>query len=170
MTILSQKLKIFMLSKFYRKCECNMAGSLYSCSPEDGSCSCKANVEGTRCDLCRPGHFNLALDNKYGCSPCFCYTHSSNCTTAFGYYETKIQSNFDEGTEGWTAGSRIGPEEVQFDPLDKAIAVTQMTNYPVYYFLPDKYLGDLRFAYNRMFIFSMRLSLNSTMIGERYNN
>lgn len=32
-----------------------------------GQCRCKANVEGPRCDKCKPGFFGLSADNPQGC-------------------------------------------------------------------------------------------------------
>uniref|UniRef100_UPI00358FA603 laminin subunit beta-2-like n=1 Tax=Myxine glutinosa TaxID=7769 RepID=UPI00358FA603 len=37
-----------------------------------GGCRCKANVEGDRCDRCKPGHFGLDINNYMGCHPCAC--------------------------------------------------------------------------------------------------
>lgn len=66
------------------------------CSNE-GICKCKANVEGQKCDRCRPGYFNLDIINSFGCSPCFCYGHSSVCSANPAYAKSDIHSNFDKG-------------------------------------------------------------------------
>ncbi len=57
-------------------CSCNAAGSVAGgdCvreATEDrrllGDCNCKANTQGSLCNQCRPGHFNLSADNELGC-------------------------------------------------------------------------------------------------------
>lgn len=72
------------------------------------------------------------------------------------------------GIEEWTAGSRSGPEQVQYDQLDKAIAVAQTGDSAVYYYLPKRFLGDWRFAYNQMFSFTMRQTLDSSAVSSRF--
>lgn len=67
------------------------------CDSETGVCSCKLNVEGRQCDKCKPGYFDLSLDNQFGCTPCFCFGHSSICSNADGYYAMNVSSNFDSG-------------------------------------------------------------------------
>lgn len=32
-----------------------------------GSCACRAYVEGPACDRCKPGYWNLTPENPYGC-------------------------------------------------------------------------------------------------------
>ncbi|KPM03150.1 laminin subunit beta-1-like protein [Sarcoptes scabiei] len=39
---------------------------------EAGKCSCKTNVEGRRCDHCKPGFWNLHEINPDGCEACSC--------------------------------------------------------------------------------------------------
>ena len=40
-----------------------------------GQCSCKANVEGRVCDMCRPGYYNLQDTNPDGCQGILCNIH-----------------------------------------------------------------------------------------------
>ncbi|XP_040199485.1 laminin subunit beta-4-like isoform X1 [Rana temporaria] len=37
-----------------------------------GTCLCKQNVEGKRCDQCKPGYFGLSATNFWGCQYCGC--------------------------------------------------------------------------------------------------
>lgn len=45
-----------------------------------GRCICKTNVEGQRCDRCKPGFWNLRRDDPDGCKACGC---SSDGTIGF---------------------------------------------------------------------------------------
>ncbi|KAM9317105.1 laminin subunit alpha-2 [Gastrophryne carolinensis] len=75
-------------------CDCALAGSKpescdqetekCSCSEEIGQCSCKINVEGLRCDRCKPSTFGLHVGNPLGCSSCYCFGLTSQCTEADG--------------------------------------------------------------------------------------
>lgn len=70
-----------------KSCGCSLEGSASNtpqCDPLTGICLCKDNVEGRQCKECKPGYFNLDLDNEFGCTPCFCYGHSSECKSAPG--------------------------------------------------------------------------------------
>lgn len=46
---------------------------------------------------CKPGFFNLESSNPRGCTPCFCFGHSSVCTNAVGYSVYSITSTFQIG-------------------------------------------------------------------------
>jgi len=47
----------------------------------DGRCVCKYNVQGDRCDQCKPSHFYLNPTTPNGCLPCFCSGVSTDCTS-----------------------------------------------------------------------------------------
>ncbi|XP_062842586.1 laminin subunit beta-3 isoform X2 [Trichomycterus rosablanca] len=52
-------------------CQCDSAGSV-GCDEVTGVCRCKDNVEGPRCDRCKPGYFGLSGSDPLGCSKCSC--------------------------------------------------------------------------------------------------
>ncbi|XP_055078728.1 laminin subunit beta-4 [Periophthalmus magnuspinnatus] len=56
-------------------CDCSPLGSESGglCDGQTGQCLCKPNVEGQRCDRCKPGHFGLRQDDALGCQPCSCH-------------------------------------------------------------------------------------------------
>ena len=45
---------------------------------EAGDCFCKTNVNGSKCDRCKIGFFNLTLENPDGCDSCECSTVGTN--------------------------------------------------------------------------------------------
>lgn len=76
---------------FCKSCECDPSGTdVEKCDPEtercqcdeSGTCPCKANVVGTKCDTCKNGTFGLQADNPNGCTACFCFGRTATCTQA----------------------------------------------------------------------------------------
>ncbi|CAG5048108.1 unnamed protein product [Parnassius apollo] len=70
-----------------RLCGCVIAGTLHCrdgvCPCDDhGRCPCKENVVGDKCDTCLEGTFGLSEDNPSGCTACFCFGRSAQCTQA----------------------------------------------------------------------------------------
>ncbi|KAH7673082.1 LAM-2 protein [Aphelenchoides avenae] len=45
--------------------------------------------------------------------------------------------------------------------IDHAIAVSQINDHPVYFYAPEKYLGDQRLAYNQDLVFTLRVQQNT---------
>ncbi|KAK9500538.1 hypothetical protein O3M35_001785 [Rhynocoris fuscipes] len=69
------------------QCNCDRRGT--SGGDEEcieGRCRCKTNVEGTRCDQCRPGTFHLTEENVKGCHECYCSGATSDCTSSNYYF------------------------------------------------------------------------------------
>ncbi|KAL3091629.1 hypothetical protein niasHT_024211 [Heterodera trifolii] len=145
-----------------KDCRCDANGSFNNtptCSSSSGSCVCKENVEGQRCDKCKPSFFLLSSSNPFGCSPCFCFGHSSVCSAAEGYFAVNVSSQFFESTEDWSGGSERQLEDVQWAQVDRAAAVSQLDDYPVYFFAPSQFLGDQRHIYNNFIDFHLRVQL-----------
>ena len=85
---------------------------------------------------CRPGFFNLDMNNEFGCTPCFCYTHSSICTTAIGYSQAAIESTFVRSNERWSASVLGNNVPATYDPVSQSIAVTATDRDNVYFEAP----------------------------------
>lgn len=51
-------------------CICSAEGTVNGgrCDDSTGSCQCKVNVEGPRCDRCKRGYHGLSASNPLGCS------------------------------------------------------------------------------------------------------
>lgn len=61
-------------------CECNRNGTLNEldiCEQNSGQCQCKLFVDSTACNDCKPGFFNLARNDIFGCELCKCEPGSS---------------------------------------------------------------------------------------------
>ncbi|RZB40264.1 Laminin EGF domain containing protein, partial [Asbolus verrucosus] len=115
------------------------------CDPYTGTCYCKENVEGKRCRECKPGFFNLDLENEFGCTPCFCYEHSSQCMSARVYSKSRIESGFSKSRERWRAEDEYKRNvEIEYAPLVHSISVTAGGDEAIYFLAPERYLGDQR--------------------------
>ncbi|XP_062383779.1 laminin subunit gamma-1 [Sardina pilchardus] len=139
-----------------RPCSCNPSGSTQECDVQTGRCQCKDNVEGFSCDRCKLGFFNLDPQNPQGCTPCFCFQHSSVCDSAEGYSIDTITSTFDRGDEQWTAQRRdASSADVQWSPSTQDISLISEDYFPIYFVAPEKFLGSqlLSFAQNLTFNF-----------------
>ncbi|XP_073977260.1 laminin subunit gamma-1 isoform X2 [Rhodnius prolixus] len=147
-----------------KACNCLVAGSFDnqpSCDQTIGKCICKENVEGKECGRCKPGHFNLDEENEFGCTPCFCYGHSSVCDTAAEYSKVVVESMFARNREKWNAMDKnFVNSEIEYNPKTQTIGVTSLGRDPVYFVAPERFLGDQRASYNQDFEFRLRLSEN----------
>ncbi|PNJ78486.1 LAMA2 isoform 4 [Pongo abelii] len=50
----------------------------------------QVNVEGIHCDRCRPGKFGLEAKNPLGCSSCYCFGTTTQCSEAKGLIRTWV--------------------------------------------------------------------------------
>lgn len=119
-------------------------------------------MEGKRCRECKPGFFNLDIENEFGCTPCFCYGHSSECSHASGYSRYQIESTFAKNNERWKAADEHGRNvPIQFNAMTNSIGVSAPGNEFVYFLAPDRYTGDQRASYNQVLKFTLRIGENN---------
>ncbi|XP_025424275.1 laminin subunit gamma-1 isoform X2 [Sipha flava] len=148
-----------------KPCGCNVAGSLDNeprCEAENGNCICKENVEGIQCNKCKPGFFNLDEENEFGCTPCFCYGHSSVCQSASGYSRVSVESVFARGNERWNGSDQYGRTILPVhSPFKQSLEISSPSRDSVYFLAPDKFLGDQRSSYNHDLTFKLSIGENS---------
>uniref|UniRef100_A0A8C3J4T2 Laminin subunit gamma 2 n=1 Tax=Calidris pygmaea TaxID=425635 RepID=A0A8C3J4T2_9CHAR len=137
------------------QCECDSAGSTGGCL--SGHCVCKARATGERCERWR--HFyNLDTRNPAGCSPCFCYGHSSVCVSADNHSVYNITSTFQQGAEGWRGVHESGsPAQLQWSPRHQDVFIAARRQEPIYFVAPAKFLGNQQLSYGQTLSFDYRL-------------
>ncbi|KAJ8934784.1 hypothetical protein NQ318_023162 [Aromia moschata] len=147
-----------------KTCGCLDTGSVSNqpnCDPYSGICACKENVEGKQCSECKPGYFNLDFENEFGCTPCFCYGHSSKCNSAPGFSKYITESTFARSSERWSAEDEYGRAvEIKYDGISQTIAVQALGDEVVYFLAPERFLGDQRMSYNQLLEFVLRIGDN----------
>uniref|UniRef100_A0A6Q2Z0Q9 Laminin subunit gamma-1 n=1 Tax=Esox lucius TaxID=8010 RepID=A0A6Q2Z0Q9_ESOLU len=140
-----------------RPCSCNPSGSTQECDVQTGRCQCKDNVEGFSCDRCKLGFFNMDPRNSQGCTPCFCFQHSSVCNSAEGYSISTISSSFDIDNEGWTGQQRDGSRvQVQWSDVGEISLISEDYN-PMYFVAPEKFLRNQLLSYGQNLTFNFRV-------------
>uniref|UniRef100_A0A668A017 Laminin subunit gamma-1 n=1 Tax=Myripristis murdjan TaxID=586833 RepID=A0A668A017_9TELE len=148
-----------------RPCVCSPSGSTQECDVETGRCQCKDNVEGFSCDRCKLGYFNLDPNNPQGCTPCFCFQHSSVCDSADGYSVHTISSTFDRDDEQWTGQQRDGSSvAVQWSPSGQEISLISDDYFPMYFIAPEKFLGNQILSYSQNLSLSFRVDRRDTRL------
>ena len=96
-TWLLQSRCYFLTQRFVhcRPCHCHEGGSSsLQCHLSTGICPCKVNAEGNKCERCKNGTYNSDADNPGGCSPCFCFGRSNQCSSARGFVKSYLRANF----------------------------------------------------------------------------
>ncbi|KAL0966039.1 hypothetical protein UPYG_G00289930 [Umbra pygmaea] len=152
-------------------CLCSTIGSVGSRCDKEGRCSCKAGVQGLKCDQCPDGtsvtsdgcfaHGGQLADSPVRTLPCFCYGHSSECSLAIGYSAYTITSNFNNGLEGWRAvpahGGSLSQVQFRWSSTHRDLEVISKDILPVYLYAPGSYLGNQELSYGQNLSFSLRL-------------
>ncbi|NXR10761.1 LAMC2 protein, partial [Semnornis frantzii] len=138
------------------QCECDPAGSTGGCF--SGLCVCKASTTGERCERCKRNFYNLDARNPAGCSPCFCYGHSTACVSADNYSVYNITSTFQRGAEGWQGVDESGsPAQLQWSPRHQDAFIAARRSEPIYFMAPAKFLGNQQLSYGQTLSFDYRM-------------
>ncbi|KAF2974329.1 hypothetical protein EK904_009889 [Melospiza melodia maxima] len=157
-------------------CECSRFGN--NCDPVSGRCicppntvgemcdkcapnhwghnivsGCKVNVEGVHCDRCKSGTFGLSARNPLGCSSCYCFGLTAQCSEARGLSrvwvtlkpEQMILPLVDEKLQRSTLSG------IAFQPPEIVANIEQvmqdLRSEPVYWRLPEQFEGRKLTAY-----------------------
>ncbi|XP_066470578.1 laminin subunit alpha-2 isoform X3 [Tiliqua scincoides] len=124
-----------------------------SCADHTGQCTCKVNVEGVFCDRCKPGRFGLSARNPLGCSSCYCFGLTSQCSEATGLVhvwltlkpDQVILPLVDENVQHRTVQGIVYqyPETV----ADIGLVMKELHSEPIYWRLPVQFEGRKLSAY-----------------------
>uniref|UniRef100_A0A8C4DYK9 Laminin subunit gamma-1 n=1 Tax=Dicentrarchus labrax TaxID=13489 RepID=A0A8C4DYK9_DICLA len=138
-----------------RPCSCSPSGSTQECDVNTGQCRCKENVEGFSCDRCKLGYFNLDPTNPQGCTPCFCFQHSSVCDSAEGFSVHSVSSSFyrDNPTVRQTNVSQL-----------TSSVLTSRCVFPVFLCVTEKFLGNQMLSYGQNLSLSFRVDRRDTRL------
>ncbi|KAI8499214.1 Laminin subunit alpha-2, partial [Branchiostoma belcheri] len=105
------------------------------------------NVEGKSCTLCKEGSFNLEEENPNGCTSCFCFGITDQCRQA-NLVTEQVTPDADNNnfflsnirrTQQTQRGLTIRDNEVE---VDARAAAQELPFSPVYFNLPDNFLGN----------------------------
>ncbi|XP_048244869.1 laminin subunit gamma-1-like [Haliotis rufescens] len=162
-------------------CGCEANGSNSNvCNKTSGVCPCRANVQGDKCMQCKEGFYGLGSWTSDGCLKCECSGHSSNCTTATGWYLTRTEShwtleNVNAATgDRWTGKDDQGNNVTVDDPLrlnevpsdPSAQYVMRLVNSGnninrrhMYFVAPAKFLGNKKTAYGLSMTIQMQVNV-----------
>ncbi|XP_047423850.1 laminin subunit alpha-1 [Mugil cephalus] len=132
------------------RCECNLSGSTNTdpCSP----CTCKVNVVGAHCDLCKPGFFNLQENNPLGCTECFCFGVSDVCESSTWSTAQVLYS------DAWLRPSSHHSHQVIHSndlPLPSNTSSGSAHRQVLWWMAPDSFLGNKLVSYGGFLNFSV---------------
>ncbi|XP_015124906.1 laminin subunit alpha-1, partial [Diachasma alloeum] len=160
----------------YPKCKpCNChAGGTIKCDDglchcdQNGQCPCKEYALGRQCNQCKEGTFGLSEDNPKGCTECFCFGRSTLCHQAGLTWGQRrltrprilhinesandvIISNYGYSIALPTLNGGLnvtnGLSIIPGSEGDVILPANLYYSYPLYWQLPESFLGDKVVSY-----------------------
>lgn len=125
---------------------------------ERGECVCKSNAEGRRCDRCREGTYNLATEDRSGCTECFCSGVTTSCSAA-NLWRLEIPINPFEDQLSLT--DRRGQELIRASDVEVDLGNNRYTHRldsrreTFYWSLPARFTGNQVLSYGGKLTFTV---------------
>ncbi|XP_004846024.1 laminin subunit alpha-2 isoform X1 [Heterocephalus glaber] len=132
---------------------CDPETEICSCSDQTGQCMCKVNVEGIHCNRCQSDKFGLDAKNPHGCSSCYCFGATSQCSEANGLIHRRVTLEAEQTTlplvdealqHTTTKGIASQPPEIV---ADMKLVRQDLQLEPFYWKLPEQFEGRKLMAY-----------------------
>ncbi|XP_035226040.1 basement membrane-specific heparan sulfate proteoglycan core protein-like isoform X3 [Stegodyphus dumicola] len=142
-----------------QKCDCDSRGSLGTTCDSKNNCPCKSNVQGSSCNQCKEGFFNLETRNPEGCAPCFCFGVTRQCSSS-SYYRNQIAMRLEDLIDPYSHNfqltsrfrTRTITEGIIVNPSQNEVSFTSFPREPeqtetLFWSLPAQFLGNKLASY-----------------------
>ena len=90
-----------------------------------------------------------------GCLPCFCFGHSSQCSSSFNYIGTDLNTL----DKAWTATNLDKTETKTLQTESETAIFVHNNDEDIWFNAPNEYLGNQRNSYNQKITFSLEFIL-----------
>lgn len=158
-------------------CQCDIRGTTDQiCDQRDARCFCKKNVDGYYCDKCRSDSYYLEESNHLGCTKCFCFGNTDQCTSSMLAYGQVSNINTDLELYNITVDEKELEKEImvkntdfELDYSDAKFLIrtnvlpieSDQIQSSIYISLPDEYLGKKINSYGGKFVYTIVNKVNA---------
>ncbi|XP_075744876.1 terribly reduced optic lobes isoform X17 [Rhipicephalus microplus] len=161
-------------------CRCDNRGSTrQECDARD-NCPCKNNVQGKNCNRCKEGYFNLEASNPEGCSRCFCFGVTEQCSSS-SYYRSEVRMLLQDLRDPYAHNfqlsnryhSNIITDTIVVNPSNNEVSYSSFPRDPaeketLFWSLPAQFLGNKLASYGGGLRYTQRFTADSD--GETYSD
>ncbi|XP_040361205.1 basement membrane-specific heparan sulfate proteoglycan core protein isoform X4 [Ixodes scapularis] len=161
-------------------CRCDNRGSTrQECDARD-NCPCKTNVQGKNCNRCKDGHFNLEASNPDGCSRCFCFGVTEQCSSS-SYYRNEIKMQLQDLRDPYAHNfqlsnryhSDIITDTIVVNPTNNEVSYSSFPRdsaeqTPRLWSLPEQFLGNKLTSYGGVLRYTQQYTAEPD--GETYSD